>query len=262
MQHLPIKIPPDFEVVVKIEDKVKAGDVLAQKINPPSDVMIDAAGRFGISPKNIKSLLKKSPGDYVEKGEVLATKEGFFTDKKLVSEVRGTFAKYDGETGTVIIRLADEAEDTGDKDILSPLDGKVLMCDNDQIVLTTDKNVLVAEKGTGGAFRGLLMILEKKSDQQAEAEEIAGDAIGKVLFAPKFSREALAKASAIGVGGLLSLELIDTDVEYLSEKRLNIPVLEVSGEIGLRVAKQAGKEIFIHGGNKAILLLSYEKNSS
>lgn len=262
MTHLPINIPQDFEIQVQKGDKLKTGDIIAKKVSLPSDVVVDVAKRLGVSVKGAKNTIKKNPGDYVDKGDLLAKKEGFFNDVMLFSEVRGTVAKYDRENGRIVIRLSEEIVSDTREDVVSPIDGKVSMCDNGQIILETDKNVLLAKKGSGLTAQGVLKIFEKKPSEEVQAEEFAGDAIGKIVFAPGFTREVYAKASAIGVGGLLSMKLSDSDLAYLSEKRLDIPVLEVSEDIGLKIAKWANKELFVDGQNKAILPLSYEKSSS
>ena len=262
MTHLPITIPSDFDVLVAKDEEVKAGQILARKRKVPSDVVIEVAKRLKLSPKKVAGILLKAPGDYLQKGEPLAKKEGFFTDTILISEISGTFSKYDRNTGSVTVRLTEEeAVETGVEEIVCPLDGKVMMCHNDQIILETEKNVLLGKQGVGGTFQGLLKIIDKDPKDEVMAEELGGEEIGSVVFAPGFSREAYAKAAAIGVGGLLTLNTTDADIAYLEEKRLVLPLIQVGSDVGLKIAKWQNKEIFVDGHNKAILLLSYEKST-
>lgn len=261
MTSLPIHIPEDYEILVAKDDTVKIGQVLAKRNKTPSELIIHLAKRLKVSPKSIEKYLKKYPGDQVLEGEVLANKDGLFGDTVIISNLTGTLARVDKTDGNITIKLHEIEADEEVSEILCPLDGTVMLCHNDQIVLQTDKNVYMGEKGTGGSARGLLKLVDVKDGTPITSEGITVDAIGAIIFGPAFEQEALAKASAIGVGGILTLSLSDAEISYINEKRLTFPVIKVTTEIGKDIAKWKRKEIFVDGKTGAILLLSYEKSN-
>lgn len=262
MTDLPIFVPEDFEILVKKNSAVKTGDVLARRKNLPTEAVIEVSVKLKVSPKKAAKILKKSPGDFVERGEIIAQKDGIFTDTHLISEVSGTVAAFERDSGELIVRLVEEVKDSSESELYSPLDGKITMCDNGKITLATDKNVLLGEAGSGSGAQGMLEILEKKASDEVSADELGGFAVGKVVFAPSFTKDAYAKAAAIDVSGLITLKLTERDIEYLAEKRLNIPVVKVTSAVGRSVAKWAGKEVFIDGQGKTIIPLNYAKNTT
>lgn len=261
MTSLPIQIPDDYELLVTKGDNVKIGMVLAKQKQTPSELIIHLSKRLKISPKSIEKYLRKYPGDQILKGETLAHKDGLFGDTVVVSNLTGTISNVDTHEGTVTIKLHFVEPEDDDSEILCPLDGSVLLCHNDEIVLQTDKNVYLGEKGTGSSARGLLKIIDSKDQKPITSEAITVEAIDAILFGPSFEQEAIAKASAIGVGGILTLSLSDTEIAYINEKRLSLPVIEVSPDTGKGIAKWKRKEMYIDGKTGAILLLSYEKST-
>jgi len=262
MTSLPIRIPSEYDLLVEKNDTVKAGQVLARKKHAPSEIIIEIAKRLKVSPKSVGKMLKKNPGDHVEIGDVLAKKDGLFGDVIVVSNISGMFATFDRSDGNLIIRLLEDKEGQHEVDeILCPLDGIVTLCHNEQIILETEKNVLLGENGTGQTYRGILKLSDAKSKDAISAEKITIETIGCVFLGPAFTKEAYAKASAIGVGGIITLSLDDGDIEYLSEKRLTLPVIQVSEEVGKSISRWKNKEVFMDGQNKTILLLSYEKST-
>lgn len=261
MTSLPITIPEDFDTVVSKDDKVQIGQVLAKKRSAPEEVTINLANRLNVSPKHVGGMLKKAPGDFVAKGDILAQKDGLFGDTVIISNVRGTLSKFERNDGTVVIRFQDVRPESGKDEILCPLDGVVSICHNGKIVLDTEKNVYLGEKGIGQSVRGVLKLSEVKSKDPIPAEKITAEFIDTVLFGPAFTTEAYAKASAIGVGGILTLSLSENHISYINEKRLSLPVIEVTEEIGKTISKWKNKEVFVNGESKAILLLNYEKST-
>lgn len=261
MTSLPIIIPDEYEIVVKKDDKVQIGQVLAQKKKAPEEVIIPIADLLGVSPKKVGGLLKKAPGDFVDKGDVLAVRDGLFGDKVVTSNVRGTLSKYERNDGTIVIRFQDVQIQKEAEEILCPLDGVVSLCHNGKIVLETQKNVYIGETGTGQTARGVLKFSEARSKDPITAEKIHAEFIETILFGPAFTTEAYAKASAIGIGGILTLELDESDISYINEKRLSLPVIKISEDIGKTISKWKNKEVFIDGESKSILLLSYEKST-
>lgn len=262
MTKLPIHIPEDFEIVVTKGDTVSVGQPLAKKKSAPSELIIHLSKRLNVSPKSIGKHLRKNLGDEVQVGEVIAHRDGIFGDTVAISNLSGTLASIHPEDGTVSVKLHELAvESQGTDEILCPLDGIVLICHNDQIVLETDKNVFLGEKGTGGTFRGLLKVIDAPEESAVTSEQITVETIDTVIFGPAFDHEAIAKASAIGVGGILTLSLTDDMVSYMMDKRLHLPVIQVSKDTGKAIAKWKRKEIFIDGASGAIILLTYEKSA-
>ena len=75
-----------------------------------------------------------------------------------MSPVSGTVFSFDQNEGALVIRTADETET---QDLFSPVDGEVSLCDNEKIVIKTDKSGILVLKATGeGKLEGELIALK------------------------------------------------------------------------------------------------------
>ncbi len=158
MTSLPVILSSGVESIVKAGDIVNAGQIIAKKATR-TDYIVNLAHEFSSSIEKVRKTLRKNPGDNVKEGDVLAVKKNFFnlSEEKLLSRVSGTILRYERDTGNLIISRIPQGNFP---DIVSPVDGTVSICDNDKIVISTDKDVYSGRKGSGGSVTGEVFILD------------------------------------------------------------------------------------------------------
>jgi len=240
---LPFFLPPDFESLVKEGDSVKEGQVLAQNTKP-AEISINISKDLGIPIRKTRNVIKKNVGDKIAIGDLLAEKKGFLGGAVIKSTMEGTYSKFDEETGSMVISITGASEN---KEILSPVDGEVSMCNNEKILLKTGKEALALEEGTGETFVG--EILKLKS---GDSRDLNVSVDGKIVFSPKIERESLFKAIVLGAGAVLAEEVEDLVFESLRDKNVKTPVGRIKGKDLDRFLKTNVK-VMVDGSKKIIL---------
>lgn len=273
MTSLPIPLPPGSTPVVSEGDSITKGQIIAKRSpqtsplsqsgdDTPHEVSISLADSFGEKAANVGKYLLKSPGESVSVGEVIASKKGGLTLRKirLVSQVSGTVMRFERGSGNLIIRLSKrskpqvEVSHLEPEDIYSPLDGKVTLCNNEKIVLETDTEALVGVKGSGGEVMGELDgHLFTDEVEEVTSSAIGRESIGKILLVRKIGREAVVKADAIGVKGIISLSAADEDMAYFAKKHAGFPVVEVDVEVAKKIQKTKTPKVILNGSEKTII---------
>ncbi len=275
MTSLPIQLPQWFIALVNVGDTVKKGQVIAQlKEKSPQaksttsevhqEVSISLAESFGENPHKVGKYLLKSPGESISVGEVIAVKKSGITLKKirLVSQINGIILRFERGSGQLIVRLPNskmvthEEETITQKELLSPLDGKITVCDNQKIVLEAEGDALLGTKGSGAEVSGEIdsRFFEKRSvDEPVTGSLIKRDLVDKILLVHAIEREALVKADAIGVKGVITTSITGEDIAYLQAKHPGLPVVEVDEAIAKQVQKTKATHIILNGLEKTIL---------
>lgn len=271
MSSLPITLSSGFVPTVKVGDNVSKGDTLAIPTKDASsntstsqgdESIIDLSVIYATRPGNTGRLLKKSLGESIAVGDVLAERTSGLGLKKeqVLAKVAGTLFRFERDTGRLIIKKSDSS---GSSDLvipvvleplLSPLDGKITVCNNEQIVIEGKTTALAGVRGVGGKASGELMIIPGKDGEPIESKAITGDMIGKVLLVPYMTRDALVKASAIGIAGVIGISIVQEDLDYLAEKKLDLPVVDIDKDTAKKLKEKSGRQIFIEGSEKILLL--------
>lgn len=271
MNSLPITIPQGFSVVVKKGDKVDKNDLLAKAPEgmtaPIPETIIDLTAVFNELPDTVRKYLLKGPGDRIEEGEIIASRGRSFGLKKdhVVSHMSGTIVRFDRGEGKLLISKDGSSEEGVSPDILSPLAGSIKVCNNDSIVIESDTDEDVPQKsispakvkadneGTGGKVTGLVMTLAPSgSDAIISSSQITRDTISKILLLPDIEKDAIAKASAIGVAGILGTELSKDLFAYIKDRKIDIPLISITQEEGKKLVKSK-KAITINGSDRSII---------
>lgn len=277
MTSLPIHIPSGFEILVKKDDEISVNQVLAQKLSetkeeesvisdqPITEIPIDVPSFFGVSVEKSRTLVRKNPGDTVRVGDILASKSSVLGTKKedLVSQIGGTVLRFERDSGHLIIRAEGivkmpslETKNIEPETIVSPLAGKVTLCNNDQIVIESKINALTGVSGTGGKVQGELsgLLFHKDAETEVISSHLTASAIGKILVVSEIGREALAKGAAIGVLGIIASHITNDDVSYVGSHFPEFPIVEVDNDIAVKLAKASGKIVVLDGFNKIIMI--------
>lgn len=278
MTTLPVAIPPDYSLVVKKGDHVEMDAVLAKapEQEPSNELLIDLVAIFNAPANTVRKYLLKGPGDSVHEGEVIASHSYSLGLKKdeVQSHVSGTVVRFERDTGKLIIQTdeavnADSRDSTSD--ILSPLAGTIKVCNNDAIVIDPDKEeevsdvsepaeepvselpkVKAGEKGINGKAKGLILVLSPETENgNISSNEITKETIGKILLLPDISKEAVAKASAIGVAGILGTDLSADLFKYVEDRKIDLPIISIDQTLGKKLMKSK-KEITMNGKDQTV----------
>ncbi|HZJ18040.1 MAG TPA: hypothetical protein VFD45_00265 [Patescibacteria group bacterium] len=248
MFSLPISLPDGYSLKTSKDAVVKIGDILAEKI-VVKNVIVPLAEKFDIDPKNVISILKKGPGDKIEKGDILAEKKGIIKVKRAISQFEGTVLKLEEDTGNLLIKsqLKDEVVQ-----LKSPVDGRINFCDNGKVVIETEKKTFSTVKSFGKDTKGELVFLGK---EKIELEDIDKKIAKKVILAKSFDRSALSKAFGLGSLAAIGNTILDEDIEHFKNREIEALMVEVDDKSFEELTKANGKEVYLDAVNKIIVIL-------
>lgn len=258
MTELPILLSPGFTPLVTVGDTLTAKQPIAERKATGNTVVINIAEELTLPAEKAGKTMRKNPGDTIEPGDVIAVRSGFLGmgEQRVVSSVSGTILTYERRTADVTIRIGDEAEKTGEAEtLLSPIDGKVAACDNEKIVIETSSNAIAPISGTGASVQAPVLHLKHEADSPLPLHLLSPDTIGKIVVAHSLDRDGLVKAIGIEVAGVIVTQLDSKDEDYLNEKDIEMPVLQVSEDDYKKIVKWSGKPAYLEGKKKSIVLL-------
>lgn len=258
MISLPISVLPGATVLVQVGDKVTVGQTLAQK-EGSKEHQVNVAELLHISPQKVADTLSKQPGDAVMKGDTLAVKRNALgiTTAKLHSNIDGIIKSIDEETGILSITDQDPADPYV---LICPIAGVVQVCNNNQIVIQTDQNVVQGFTGAGKSVKAKLHILpivaQKGESNQQVLFDLNNSIVDRVIVGTVFNRDALVKAIGIGCVGIIATSLAEEDIRYLNEKNMLIPIIGVTADRLAKLTAHHDREVFLEGETGTILLLA------
>jgi len=198
LRILPIK----GEVLTESGAKVGPEEIIAQT-NLPGDVeMVNVANRLDVEPADVKDLMRKSEGNAIEKGEILAESKGLFGlfKSSLNSPVGGTVESISSVTGQVVIRQAPTPIEVDA--YISGVIGEILP--DEGAVVNSYGALIQGIFGIGGEKRGELVLATDSTENRLEAEIIQSNFAGKIVVGGSFcTKEAFQKANKIGVSAIV-----------------------------------------------------------
>ncbi len=248
MTSLPVSLPDGFVNVVDEGTTIIVGQVIASN-KGPFDKIINIPKVLGVNRIQAKKIITKIPGELVNVGDVIAVKKGFFGTQKIIlrSKVAGTVTRFERETGNLVIKTS---VTVSKKDIISPVDGIIAMCDNREIVINTDKNVVIGELAQGSEVTGEIHVL-----QADDPYYLTANAIGKIAVSKNFTKDMISKSVGIGVAGIIGVGINDRDIDHLAEKKFQMPIIKISEQNYDSIKHWNGKKVFINPGSKSIIFL-------
>ncbi len=250
MTSLPISLPDGFSPSIKAGDQVTSGQIIATRILN-NDEIINIPKLLGIKRSHVKNVLKKSPGDLVKQGDIIAQKKSLLGTKSVAlrSRVSGTILRYERDSGNLVIKTG--ASVNSDKEnVISPVDGKAVLCNNNEIVLETNKEGIIGSKSVGGKGEGEVLVLLADDPYYLNTQTI-----GKIVVGESLTQEMLLKAIGIGVMGMIGTKVNDEDIELIQEKKFDMPILEITKESREQLIEWSGKKVFLDAESKSIVFL-------
>lgn len=248
MTTLPIILPDGFTPDVNVGDNIIIGQTIASKKSTGEEI-VNIQQELSVSRSQVKKILKKSPGDSVSIGDILAQKKSFFGGvTTLRSKAEGTVVRYERDSGNLVIKTG---SDSVISSLFSPVDGSVSLCNNKEIKIDTDKNVFIGIDSTGTNGEGKVLIL-----RESDPYYLNSQCIDKIIVGQSFSREMLLKGIGIGVTGIIGTDISEKDLEYLNDKRFKAPVIKVDDKSLDKIIEWSGKKVFLDAEKRSIILFS------
>ncbi len=246
MISLPIKLPAGYVCIVSTGDRITAGQSIAQT-SGPNEEFVNVPEHLDVSLSKAPKYIVKNPGDTIEEGDILAIRKNFFgkTKAAIISEVKGTVIRYERNTGNLVVTTG-ETENTDD--IVSPVDGMIELCNNKEIVIHTGNAVIGKRVIAGSRGEGELSVMKvsfNETSPQNVLFYLDKHVAGKIVLGDTFTRDVIIKGSTIGVAGFIAETIPDADIDYLQDKNISIPVIEVDEESVEKLRKMEGEQITI-----------------
>ncbi len=200
--HKTRRLPLKGNVIVKINQKVKAEDVVATTDLPGNVVPVNLANMLNLEASEIIEILIKKPGDTLEKGDIIAETPGFlgFFKTKAISPASGVMETVSSITGQAIIREAPVPVS-----VQAYINGKVTdIIPDEGVEVSTIASFIQGIFGVGGEHRGEIKILTKNTKTTITEDLITKNCKDKVLVGGSFlTHKAFMKAQRMGAVGVV-----------------------------------------------------------
>jgi hypothetical protein len=255
MTALPIELPDGFVPVITEGALVIPDQVLAQK-EAPKEEIVNVLQGLNISRHQARKSLKRNPGDQIHPGDIVAVKKNLFgkVQATVISQIEGTILRYERDTGNLVVQVAIAPASL---EIISPVAGKVSLCNNKEIVVETDDAIISDGVALGKTAEGTLFVFKESFEEKNSSHTLYyldGKAEGKIVLVQTLTRDLLIKGDSIGVRGFLSVLISDEDVEYVVQKEITLPVLEVTESLVSTLHSWENKKVMVDIESKAIIL--------
>jgi hypothetical protein len=197
------------EVLVKVGDKVKSGDKIAMMTTKKIESFNFSQFMGKLDSERLDELNQKFRNSWVNNGELMCLSGGIFPNK-ICFPMSGNFLEIDEFGNLKIEKVNDEK-----KEVLSPVDAKVVKIEDDKIVLEFEakefKGIGLVEGKAWG--EGKIEVIDNIGD-------LTFDLNGSVLFTRNLDKTFLLKAEVIGVTAIVTnlegQEEIDTELSVLN----------------------------------------------
>lgn len=197
------RLPLKGNVVRALGERVKATDVVARTELPGKIYPVNVASVLGVGPEQLHALMKKHPGDSVQKDEKVAETPGFLGlfKSEWLAPVAGTIESISRVTGQVILQEAPIPVEVN-----AYIDGEVVeLLPDEGVVVETEALFVQGIFGLGGEVYAPIKRVASGADQPLDVQHITPDLRGKIILGGAFcTLAALRKAIEVGVAGVIT----------------------------------------------------------
>jgi hypothetical protein len=216
-------LPIPGVVLAELGQAVTSAQVVARAELPGKVHVLNVVNLLGILPEDLKDYMVKREGDRVEKDEVLAENKPFIKwfKTEVRSPVTGTVETISSTTGQVILR-----EPPRQLDLFAYLDGRVAdVIPGQGVRVETTCAFIQGIFGVGGETWGDLAVIASSPDEVLTADHLMPRHAGRIVVGGAFvGSEALARAKAVGVKGIVVGGLHDKDLRALLGYDLGVAI--------------------------------------
>ena len=210
-----ISPPKGVNIVVKEGDQVGFQTPLYEKESEETE-KIDVAKAISVSPNKIFNYLTKFVGEKVKKGEVLAIKKGFFSNKKCIANRGGIIKEINHQDGSLLLKILTKNK----KSNFSFFKGTIKKISGEDLEIDIEKALSFPLREINQNFGGEVFYLKKISQTKVLSE---AELEGKIVITHKLNTYSFSKFSTLGVKGyvLESKKNLDLDSNYGLIKKLD-----------------------------------------
>jgi len=210
-----INIDPSKELAIKQGQKVDFHTGLYTRVQT-EEQRIEIAAELSVSPKHILSHLKKSVGDTVQSGEILAEAKSLFHTKHVSARIQGIIKEIDHIEGIILIEsIQTEASE------YCWFAGEVVEVSKKKVGIKVGKHHVYNAKSVESDFGGLVWYSSLNEDIPERP----------VALAEKLNAYEGAKLSALGGVGMITTE------EYTFETELPRAIFKLNSDCQNAVIK-------------------------
>jgi hypothetical protein len=209
--------------LVKVGDRVRSDQAVARAELPGKVYPVNLANQLSIAPDEIKEYLVKKEGDEVEKDEILAENKPLIKwfKTEIRSPVSGTIESLSEVTGQVLLR-----EPPRLLNLLAYIDGTIVETIPRQgVVVESACSLVQGIFGIGGEAWGELLVAVASPDEPLVPGHLKPEMKGKIVVGGSFlSAEAMSRAKALGIAGLVVGGIHDKDLRALLGYDLGVAI--------------------------------------
>ena len=232
------RLPLHGSVQVKVGQTIGADDIVARTELPGKIYPVNIANQLGVPASRLKACMKKSPGDKVKEGEIIAESPGILGLFKSQAHaiVSGTIESISPISGEVIF----QAEPVP-VEIDAYIDGQVVeVIEKEGCVIQAQATLVQGIFGLGGEEKGEL-ILAVKSPKDVLTPEMLNDKMkNKIIIGGCYTTIAsLKKAIAIGAKGIITGGFDYDDIKEILGKEVGVAITG-GEELGLTIVVTEG----------------------
>ncbi len=257
-------LPLKGTVKVKVGDKVKANDLVAETLLPGKVLPLNLANKLGVQASLINDYLKIKPGDFIKKGQLLAETKGFlgFFKSSVKSPFDGEVESVSVHTGQMLLR-----EPRIPVQIKAFIDGLVVEVIPEEGVVIENKSAYIQGIfGLAGEVTGKLKMIAKDPNEVVSADQIDDSCKDRIIVAGSMiDLKAIEKAVKVGAKAILTGGIDDQDLKKLlgydigvaitGHEKIGITIVVTEGFGKIKMANKTfdllkkfeGKEASVHG---------------
>lgn len=217
------RLPISGDVRVKINDQVKAGDVVAETNLPGNVHPVNLANQMSLPPADVVACMLKAEGDPIAVDEPMAQTKGMFGLFKntVNSRFDGTIETVSPVTGQVIIRGA-----ALPVQVQAYMSGQVVsVSEGEGCEVEADVAYVQGIFGVGGETQGTIRVVGAGHEQELTADLITEDMAGCIIVGgARMTVEAIRRAREVKAAGIISGGIDDQDLKELLGYDLGVAI--------------------------------------
>ena len=216
-------LPLSGTVLVEAGEAVTSATVVARAELPGKAHVVNLVNQLGILPEDLPDYVIKREGDRIQQGDVLAETKPFIKwfKTEVRSPITGTVETISTTTGQIILR-----EPPRPVELFAYLDGTVAeVLPGQGVRVETTCAFIQGIFGIGGETWGTLAVGVASPEDDVTAAHFTSAHAGKIVVGGAFvGAEALARAKAVGVRGIVVGGMHDKDLRALLGYDLGVAI--------------------------------------
>lgn len=236
-----LPVPHNATIVVDIGDKITQNSHYAVMESKNTEKIIHLSRLLKILPQDIQKYLIVAVGEKIREGEIIAQKKSFLNTSFIRSPLDGKIKEIDFKKGIAVIDSSKEDEDRGK--IKSPVAGKIVKINSNDLELELEGIVLEILDGAGTDVMGTVICFDKSVD----TFDLSSETRDKIILCSDITESALTKAEMIKVKGLIlnrpSLPTV-------------LPWVNVDGQVFEKIRGNADSKVWLRIALRQLVILA------